>query len=512
MTPSREPAGAAAVLPAARRALAHPQLGAWAFVAGVALLLAGWATSQPTPVLVSCFLLTVSALRRLLVAPRVAALGLAFLAALGVFLLVRPLLEVVGYPPGSTDQYAMPFNRPDANTHVFVCLALSLIGLQLGWWMLPHARGKGVRATPRRYRSDALVPSIRVASVALLSVALLCHVALGVEAALFVRDASYFDLYTTFSSSLPVPVRVLGQGASAVFLCYLATDPRPRNVWWASGAYLAAASVSLLSGQRTELVLSVTVVVVYLTYRSATDPSGHRWVSRRMALAAVAAVPVALGVLALVGRTRTLQARRAEGLLGPLWDTLYAQSSSLEVVGYGYVYRAQVPPEHLYSLGHVLDLLGRRLPGLVGIGDGPLSGQSVERAEQSGIFGQLLSYRVLGEEYLKGRGLGSSYLAELWADAGVLGVLLGSVLLGAVIWQLTVGLHRSWEVRLVCLLLAREVVLAPRSGYSQFIVEAFTSSTLVGVGLVLLGALAVRRWVQPAPAPGRARRAAEVTS
>ncbi|QIM21559.1 O-antigen polysaccharide polymerase Wzy [Phycicoccus sp. HDW14] len=263
--------------------------------------------------------------------------------------------------------------------------------------------------------------------------------------------------------------------------------------------------MALFSGQRTELVLSVTVVLVYLSYRSATDPSGRRWVGRRLLWVAAGAIPVVLGLLALVGRTRTLQARQAEGLFGPLWDTVYAQSSSLEVIGYGYVYRAQVP-DHLYSLGHLVDLLGRRLPGLVGLGDGALSGQSVERAEQSGLFGQLISYRVLGGEYLKGRGIGSSYVAELWADAGYVGVLVGSIVLGVVLWQLTVGLHRSWEVRLLCLLLAREVVLAPRSGYSQFVVEAFTASSLAGIGLVLLGALAVRRWVQPVAAPRRADR------
>ncbi|WP_377644195.1 O-antigen polysaccharide polymerase Wzy family protein [Oryzobacter terrae] len=476
--------------------LASPQVGTWSLVAGVTLLVAGWSTTQPTPAMVGCFFVFFAAVRRLASRPRVSALGLTFLAAFFVFLLARPVLSWVGYPPNRIDQFAMPFNRPDVNTHIFVCLGLSLLGLHLGWWLLPYARGLGHRSTPRAYRSDSLLPSIRVVAVLMLVVCLVAQAALDVEAAIYVRDTSYFDLYTTYQTSLPAPVRVAAGATTVAFLAYLATNPRPRGVAWASGAYLGVSALSLLSGQRTTVVLSLGVVLVYLAYRSATDHSGHRWVSKRLAYGALVAVPVAFLLLGLVGRARTLPARRADGLLGPLWETLYAQSVSLEVVGYGFVYRAQVPDGHVYSLGHLLDLLLRRAPGVVGLGDGALTGQTVERAETSGLFAQLLSYRVLGGEYLKGRGLGSSYVAELWADGSYLGVFLGSVVLGLVIWFLTMGLHRSWEARLACLLLSREVVLAPRSGFSQFVVEAFTASTFVGVVLLLGGALAVRGWVQ----------------
>ena len=113
---------------------------------------------------------------------------------------------------------------------------------------------------------------------------------------------------------------------------------------------------------------------------------------------------------------RTLPARRTEGTLAPLWETLYSQGVSTEVVGYGFVYRAQVPDGYLWSFGHVIDLLGPAAAGDGRAGAGALSGQTVERAEQSGIFAQMLSWRVLGGEYLKGRGMGSWYVAELWAD------------------------------------------------------------------------------------------------
>ncbi len=161
-------------------------------------------------------------------------------------------------------------------------------------------------------------------------------------------------------------------------------------MWVSTTVYLLAAVASVAAGQRTTFVLSLAVVGVYVAYRNSSDIPPGRWISRRVRWAVVAAVPVLVVGLGLVARMRTLPARRADGVLAPIWETLYSQGVSTEVVGYGYVYRAQVPEGHIWSLGHVLDLLGRRLPGVIGLGPGPLSGQTVQRAEQSGIFAQLL--------------------------------------------------------------------------------------------------------------------------
>lgn len=489
-----------------RDLFAHPATPWFLWVIGLVVLAVGWYGPQPGPMLLSAVILLVACAVCVARTPRVSYLAWALLGAYALFLIVRPVLDVlVDYPVGSVDAYGMPFNRDDVYAHVFGTLSLSLAGLFVGFAILERLDGGGTRSARRSFPSDVLIPAIRVVSVAMLAVALPAQVALDVEAARYVAQNSYFDLYTTFSTSYPLPVRVLGGMSTVSFLAYLATNPRRRGVWAATTVYLAAAVVSVAAGQRTTFVLSLAVVAVYVAYRNASDTPPGGWVSRRVGWAAVAVVPLLLVGLGLVARMRTLPARRAEGALAPLWETLYAQGVSTEVVGYGFVYRAQVPEGHLWSLGHLLDLFGRRLPALVGLGPGNLSGQTVERAEQSGIFAQVLSYRVLGGEYLKGRGMGSSYVAELWADFSYPGVFLGSVVLGLVVWVLTLALHGPWLVRLASLLLMRELVVIPRSGFSQFLVEAFTAPTVVGIVVIGAGGLVLSRWVHPPRPQGRPR-------
>ena len=59
-------------------------------------------------------------------------------------------------------------------------------------------------------------------------------------------------------------------------------------------------------------------------------------------------------------------------------------------------------------------------------------------------------------------------------------------------------------MRLAALLLMRELVLIPRSGFSQFLVEAFTAPTVIGVVLIGVGGVVVSRWVRT-PAHARPR-------
>lgn len=485
-----------------RGVAAHPLAPWFLWVVGLIVLAVGWYAPKAGPMLLSAVILLAACALCVSRTPRVSYLAWALLAAYTLFLIVRPVLDVlVDYPPGSVDRYGMPFNREAVYVHIFGALSLSLAGLYVGFAILERLDGGGTRSARRSFRSDALLPAIRLVSVALLAIALPAQVLLDVEAARFVAQHSYFELYTTFTTSYPAPVRLLGGMSTVAFLAYLATNPRRAGVWVATSAYLAAAVVSVAAGQRTTFVLSLAVVAVYVAYRNAADTPPGGWISRRVRWAAVIAVPLLVVGLGLVARMRTLPARRTEGALAPLWETLYAQGVSTEVLGYGYVYRAQIPDGHLWSLGHLIDLFGRRLPALVGLGPGNLSGQTVERAEQSGIFAQTLSYRVLGGEYLKGRGMGSSYVAELWADFSYQGVFIGSIVLGLVVWGLTLALHGPWLVRLASLLLMRELVMIPRSGFSQFIVEAFTAPTVLGIIVIWVGALVVSRWVR-APQPG----------
>ena len=67
----------------------------------------------------------------------------------------------------------------------------------------------------------------------------------------------------------------------------------------------------------------------------------------------------------------------------------------------------------------------------------------MELAIDSNSYAHNLSYLVLNKEYLKGHGIGSSYIMELYTDYGMIGVFLLSLLLGMLFIAMLQVAYRS---------------------------------------------------------------------
>ncbi len=63
--------------------------------------------------------------------------------------------------------------------------------------------------------------------------------------------------------------------------------------------------------------------------------------------------------------------------------------------------------------------------------------QGLEHLAQTNSFSHWISYIVSPDLYLKGHGMGTSYIAELWFAFGVGGVLVASLLLGVIVKQIS---------------------------------------------------------------------------
>ena len=495
------------------------------------MVLVGVGHDNPYPMAWGTVAMAAGTMARLLRGLAAAVLALPFMVAFVLFLLSRVFTSsVLNYPHDDPNRFGMPFNVVSVEVHIFGSLALALAGLHLAFLAL-----RSVRYPPRPRRLPLLpvlsrsktstwisrtesaasrtrMEALRRASMIGFLITLPLQLYVDVRNAMFVATHSYFEFYLTPPVTLPGPGRVLAGAFAICYLSYLATLPPKRAIVLPTALYIAEGVVSLGSGQRQGFMLTLAIVAVYVAYRHFSSPAGERWVTARAMRATLVALPLLAIVMVAIGRVRTSPSRQVSGVLAPFADFLYAQGVSINVIGYGYVYRAQIPGDHLYSFGPVLDLLTRRLPALVGKGPGVLSGQTVERATQSGWFSHLLSYLVDPVYYLRGGGMGSSFVAELWADFGYPGVFIGSLAVGLVVVGLTRGLQGGWLTRLASLALSREILLIPRDSTTKFIVEAVTAPAVLGfvliVGLAVVLRVASSRSVQlpgPQPRPGMSR-------
>ena len=100
---------------------------------------------------------------------------------------------------------------------------------------------------------------------------------------------------------------------------------------------------------------------------------------------------------------------------------------------------------------------------------------SVELAIDSNSYAHNLSYLVLNKEYLKGHGIGSSYIMELYTDYGMIGVFLLSFLLGVLFIAMLQVTYRSRTILFaLSLLILNNLFFMPRSSFSESFFNLFT--------------------------------------
>ena len=110
----------------------------------------------------------------------------------------------------------------------------------------------------------------------------------------------------------------------------------------------------------------------------------------------------------------------------------------------------------------------------------------MELAIDSNSYAHNLSYLVLNKEYLKGHGIGSSYIMELYTDHGMIGVFLLSLLLGMLFIAMLQVAYRSRTILFaLSLLILNNLFFMPRSSFSESFFNLFTMQ-FWGIVLVII--------------------------
>lgn len=81
--------------------------------------------------------------------------------------------------------------------------------------------------------------------------------------------------------------------------------------------------------------------------------------------------------------------------------------------------------------------------------------------------------------YLAGGGYGGSFIADLWADMGFFGIILGGLIYGICLAIIIKWCSLSFWKASVGLMMYSNIIYAPRSNYIDFIYYVFVSFTAI---------------------------------
>ena len=404
-----------------------------------------------------------------------------FLVAFFVFLLGREMC--FGY--FGLKRYYLYLEKE--NTFTYFCLSLSLIGIAVGSYL---ASGK-IHFTFGNISNNSTDVQQANYDISIRNICkyafIFCYIFSLISVAfqiIFVRRVGYVESYVSDSGESGVPsfVSYIAAFTNIALCLYLASRPAKKECSRILFFYELYAILTLFAGPRYPFIGISLFILIYYVIRQNLDGG---WIKRRNLILLCIAAPILILVMQMAGSLRSGEQFSYGGVLRTVEDFLDSQGGSVNVIKRVRYFSNQIKDLNFTSFSTLYsnifeNLLMRRLFGVVAY-----TGNSIEHAMKGHSLMHRLSYYTYGSGYLNGRGVGSCYIAELYHDFGYVGVVLGSVLYGALMKKIgKLKLNRYMHDGIL-LSFVYALLVAPRADFDTFIAGIINLYSIIGILIIL---------------------------
>ena len=421
--------------------------------------------------------MTLYALQKLATRSMLFAFSISFFS----FLMGREILQ-------SFFGYEVEFFSKNINRHADICLLLSLISVFVSYLVFNKDQINLNQPDMKKNQAQYL-KTIRQYSYYLFWFLLFFSIIYAIFLALFVSSVGYIELYTaenrnaTRGSLLLIMLNRIEQMLPVVLCCFFSTMPDKKSSDRVSKYYCIYLFLTLLSGRRGPCILGLLFLLIYYFYRN-NNRDGIIWVQKKWMKLGVLLSPFILSALGLLSQLRVGEDITYFSLGKSVIDFIYNNGVSINVIKRAYEFEANLNSDRFYSL-HFLH------EGVIGLimGGGEEMGNSLVKATEGYHLAHALSFILMGDRYINGGGVGTSYVAELYHDFGYLGVVLGSLLYGFLMAKISNISQSSPFYTAIKLLIITQILWAPRGGFTEFITILFLPATIFVFFAVFGGAI-----------------------
>ena len=285
---------------------------------------------------------------------------------------------------------------------------------------------------PKTYNKSVFLFHLKYVSLLLFAIAIIAAYIRGVEKVLFILNSSYVEYYVSFTSKLPYLVYVLSTFVEPSLCLFLITYPPKKAAYKVLVLYMISTTLDLVGGERNPFVLSVIFSLIYFIYRDYIGDK-EKWIGKFERWALILVTPIGLVLLGMMNYIRDGVSAGFSNVFEIFLDLLEKQGVTFSWLSCGLGILNKLPGfgSSNYTFGGIIDYfkygsIGQRFFGIEGLGNG----NNLRHALNGNSMAHQLSYTLLGDWYLEGHGCGSSYLLEVFADYGKIGIFIFSFFLG----------------------------------------------------------------------------------
>ena len=406
---------------------------------------------------------------------------LAFLICFFVFLMGRPLMiEMFDY-----SRYSVIILGEDTRTQIYIILIISLVSIMAGYLLIGFRKIQGKNDdVAQDYTKEHRIMCIQKVSKYLTIIVYSLVILENILRLIFVRQVGYTSSYSLEGGYvLPFGLHNLVSVAPVAIAVFLATLPNKRNIIVPVIMFVMANVISSLAGNRFEIISCVLVLVVYGVWRNVMD--GRGWVKGKHVLCLLLVAPMVMVLLQNMIYWR--EGSDVDSRIDPMAEFMYGTGGSSDLIGIVDKYGDRALGENdIYSFGGVWrGLNGNFMAQSLGLGK-KYEGQTIEYAENAHSLGSALTYYFYPKKYLSGYGLGGCYIAELYHDFSIPGVIIGNLLIGIIIGLIEKMKKGRILHNFFCIFFITLLLRMPRDSFDYLIANLLNLKNILFIVFMLL--------------------------
>lgn len=313
---------------------------------------------------------------------------------------------------------------------------------------------------------------------------------------LFMQGKTYSEYFVSYDAAYPFWICTAGYCMPYALCAFLATLPKKKLAFPALTPYLLSAVPALMFGLRNPIVLNALFIFLYYCIRDYLGDE-KRWLGRFEIGAIIAVIPIACVGLSAVNYLRDGASSTDKIVVNIVVDLFHKQGVSFRTLCVGHAALPSLPGvKRNFTFGPFIDQVLYSRIGLWLFGTDPLPvGNCAELAARSHKLAHPISF-VAHPGYLKGHGLGSSYLLEVFADYGYIGIAVYSFILGVFLLYCLDAMKKGWFIKTVGLVLFTDLFYIPRSAATDWLVFLIQIHFWFVIAACLLGEK-ILNWMLP---------------
>jgi oligosaccharide repeat unit polymerase len=427
-------------------------------------------------------------------------LFLCFNVTFFIFLIGRLVVAgIFDYTSTDVGMFGTAFEDVTVVNTIITSLYLSLIALFIGYTLIQKFKLNFLDR--KKEMSSGYLNSLRVFSLAFFYFCMIFRLIYVYQMKQTAVTEGYFESFMTFQSTLPSILVRISEMYDVALFAYLATMPTKKKSLFPILLYLGEGLFSAMAGRRSILMLNLLIVFIYYCIRSIRKEDNQdeqevevvkerKWLGKFEYTLAAIGLPILLAFMTFIGKLRTdfSGGQQSSSFKDSILEFFYSQGISVNLIGYTKIYESYIPKGKLFTFGPLMEFVDNKIiRPFQGLPE--YLGQTAERAMNGHLFAHTLTYIIMPGAYLLGYGYGSSFVAELYNDFGLMGVFFGSIVYGAIIYVIFYMIRNSHYVLIIfALMMARSILFAPRGAALSFIVSSFSMPKIAAVLFILIGA------------------------